>query len=76
MQEKTPSPFLQGQIIALAYALDSCLRHMPQSSETRQHVVQTLDELSAAMLSRGNNDLADGVERIRFALAASKGGGH
>ena len=59
---------LQGQVIALTYALDLCLKHHPRERDVLVELQAKLDGLSASMLERGEQEAADGVERIRLAL--------
>lgn len=67
--------FLQGQIIALTYALDLAIKHHPMERIVSVEINGKLDALSSSMLEQGIKDSADGVERIRLALQSGGGVG-
>lgn len=66
--QKISSEFLQGQIIALTYVIDTLLKHHPLNSPAHTEIEVHLDDLSTSMLEKGAKESADGVERIRMAL--------
>lgn len=65
--------FLQGQIIALTYAIDLAIKHHPMGRTVSVEIDAKLDGLSNSMLVNGAKDSADGVERIRLALQSAGG---
>jgi len=67
----TSSEFLQGQIIALTYAVNVCIKHSPADTTIAAELLHVLGELSDSMLKQGGQQAADGVERIRMALISS-----
>jgi len=68
MNESISSTFLQGQIVALTYAIRTCIDHQPNATAVFEAIQGTLERTSTSMLAGGNQQAADGVERIRMAL--------
>ena len=71
MSTEISTSFLQGQVIALAYALRACVDRQANADPIFDAIQEQLGQLSDVMLTRGKKDYADGVERIRMAMGAT-----
>ncbi|WP_042688328.1 hypothetical protein [Candidatus Glomeribacter gigasporarum] len=68
MSKTLSSEFLLGHVIALTYAVNSCIKHHPKEQSVLNEIATQLNALSISVLEKGAKDTADGVERIRMAL--------
>ncbi|MCP1679433.1 hypothetical protein [Kerstersia gyiorum] len=72
MSTELSSKFLQGQILALTYAIRTLADYHHDADGVFEAIHEQLEGVSNSMLEHGNRDAADGVSRIQAALGAGR----